>query len=78
VAEAERDEAPLVGNMTVAAYHRLAVPVTHGGARRPSVVFRFYPAIASRTTRPRRTFSRMASAVAVHTKGLGFSLFAFR
>jgi hypothetical protein len=34
--------------------------------------------IASRATRPRRTFSRIESAVAVHTNGVGFVLFAWK
>ena len=51
---------------------------SHRRSGRPSVVSRFYPLIVSRATRPRRTFSRMASALAVHSKGRGSALFASR
>lgn len=43
-----------------------------------SVVPHFYLASFLRATRPRRTFSKMSSAVAVHTKGLGSLLLAAR
>jgi hypothetical protein len=49
-----------------------------GPGTAPSVVSRYYPVIDSRATRPRRTFSRISSAVAVHTNGLGSLLFASR